>query len=116
VKALVVGLGEWISGAVDAELGGPVMIVKESAKAMRHGWTEWLKLLGMLSAYLGAFNLIPFPALDGGRLMFLGYELATRRRPDAQIEAKIHVVGLLMLLGLMFYVTVFNDFGLGGTK
>ena len=83
---------------------------------MKHGWTEWLKLLGALSAYLGAFNLIPFPALDGGRLMFLGYELATRRRPNAKVEAQIHVVGLLMLLGLMFYVTVFNDFGLGGPK
>jgi regulator of sigma E protease len=116
VKNLVVGLGKWISGTVDAELGGPVMIVKESARAMKHGMTEWLKLLGALSAYLGAFNLIPFPALDGGRLMFLGYELATRRRPNARVEAHIHVVGLMMLLGLMLYVTIFNDFNLGGSK
>jgi regulator of sigma E protease len=114
VKNLVVGLGSWITGAVDAELGGPVMIVKESARAMKRGMTEWLKLLGALSAYLGAFNLIPFPALDGGRLMFLGYELATRRRPQARLEAHIHFVGLVLLLGLMLYVTIFNDFKLGG--
>jgi regulator of sigma E protease len=102
-------LGRYITGKVKGELGGPVMIVKESARAVSRGVPEWLLLLGALSAYLGAFNLIPFPALDGGRLMFLGYELATRRRPDAQVEAKIHMVGLVMLVGLMFYVTVAND-------
>ena len=67
----------------------------------------------MLSAYLGAFNLIPFPALDGGRLVFLGYELTTRRKPNARVEAHIHVVGLMMLLGVMLYVTIFNDLKLG---
>jgi regulator of sigma E protease len=112
VKNLVVGLGKWASGKVDAELGGPGMIVKESARAVKRSITEWLFLLGALSAYLGAFNLIPFPALDGGRLMFLGYELATRRKPNARVEAHIHVVGLMMLLGLMLYVTIFNDFKL----
>ncbi len=118
VQSLIRGLGEWISGKVEAELGGPVMIVKESARAVSRGITDWLYLLGALSAYLGAFNLIPFPALDGGRLMFLGYELATRRRPNARVEAHIHVVGLMMLLGLMLYVTIFgpNDFNLGGSK
>ena len=116
VKGLVIGLGKWISGQVEAELGGPVMIVKESARAVRRGLPDWLYLLGALSAYLGAFNLIPFPALDGGRLMFLGYELATRRRPNARVEAHIHVVGLMMLLGLMLYVTIFNDFNLGGSR
>jgi regulator of sigma E protease len=118
VQRLVVGLGRYVSGKVDAELGGPVMIVKESARAVRRSFSEYLELLGALSAYLGAFNLIPFPALDGGRLMFLGYELATRRRPNAKVEAHIHVVGLMMLLGLMLYVTIFgtNDLNFGGTK
>ena len=44
--------------------------------------------------------------------MFLGYELATRRKPNARVEAQIHIVGLMMLLGLMLYVTIFNDFKL----
>lgn len=113
VRNLVVGLGKWLSGKVEAELGGPVMIIKEGARAVRHGLADWLLLLGALSAYLGAFNLVPFPALDGGRLMFLGYELTTRRRPNARVEAHIHVVGLMMLLGLMLYVTIFNDLNLG---
>jgi regulator of sigma E protease len=113
VKNLIVGLGRWVTGKVKAELGGPVMIVKESARLVHRSIFDWLLLLGALSAYLGAFNLIPFPALDGGRLMFLGYELATRRRPNAKVEAHIHVVGLMMLLGLMLYVTIFNDLALG---
>jgi regulator of sigma E protease len=70
-------------------------------------------LLGMLSAYLGAFNLIPFPALDGGRLVFLVYEAATRRRANQTIESAIHAVGLVALLALMLWVTIFKDIGLG---
>jgi regulator of sigma E protease len=59
----------------------------------------------MLSAYLGAFNLLPFPALDGGRLLFLGAEAISRRRPDAKIVAHVHAIGLVMLLMLMVVVT-----------
>lgn len=116
VRDLVVGLGKVIRGKAEAELGGPLMIIEEGAKAVKRGLADWLLLLGALSAYLGAFNLIPFPALDGGRLGFLGYELATRRRPNARVEAHIHVVGLVMLLGLMLYVTIFNDLNFGGGK
>ncbi|MSP24377.1 MAG: RIP metalloprotease [Myxococcales bacterium] len=116
VKTLVTTLADLVQRKVDAELGGPVRIVQDSARMVRRGVPDWLHLLGVLSAYLGAFNLIPFPALDGGRLVFLGYELATRRRPDARFEAKIHIVGLMMLLGLMLYVTIFNDLNVGGTK
>jgi regulator of sigma E protease len=116
VKNLVVTLGEWISGKLQAKLGGPMMIIKEGAGAAKRSMADWILLLGAISAYLGAFNLIPFPALDGGRLFFLGYELTTRRKPNARIEAHIHIVGLVMLLGLMIYVTIFNDFNLGGGK
>ncbi len=96
-------------------LGGPGAMVGAAATAAKNGPAELVEFLGQLSAYLGAFNLIPFPALDGGRLIFLGYEAATRRRANPRIEAVIHGVGLIMLLGLMGYVTVFNDV-LGGAK
>lgn len=113
VKNLVIGLGQLVTGKVEGELAGPVGIVKETGKAAQRGWAELLFILGAISAYLGAFNLIPFPALDGGRLMFLGYEATTRRRPNARIEAHIHAIGLVMMLGLMLYVTVAKDFGIG---
>lgn len=113
VENLVVGLGQYITGKVEGELGGPGRMIKETAQQAKRGWPDLLEFLGALSAYLGAFNLIPFPALDGGRLMFLFYEATTRRRPNARIEAHIHAIGLVMLLGLMLYVTVANDIGLG---
>lgn len=113
VKTTVIGLGQLVTGKSEGELSGPVGIAKQTANAAKKGWTDLLELLGALSAYLGAFNLTPFPALDGGRLMFLGYEAATRRRPNARIEAHIHAIGLVMMLGLMVYVTVAKDLGFG---
>jgi regulator of sigma E protease len=62
----------------------------------------------VLSVALGLFNLLPLPALDGGRLMFLGYEVITRRRPNERFEAMVHTVGLLLLLGVLVLVT-FRD-------
>lgn len=109
VKGLVVGLGQLLTRKEEVQLSGPTEMVKQTANAAKSGWVDLLEFLGILSAYLGAFNLIPFPALDGGRLLFLGYEAATRARPNAKVEASIHAIGLLMMLGLMFYVTVAND-------
>ena len=53
-------------------------------------------------------RLLPIPALDGGRLMFLVYEGVARRKPNARIEAHIHAIGLLMFLALMVVVSVFD--------
>ncbi len=113
LKDLVLGLGEWLRKRTVEDLGGPKKMVEATAEAAKSGWADFFEFMAALSAYLGAFNLIPFPALDGGRLIFLGYEAATRRRANPRIEAVIHGVGLIMLLGLMGYVTLFNDFRLG---
>ncbi|HEU4405100.1 MAG TPA: M50 family metallopeptidase [Polyangiaceae bacterium] len=111
VTDLVRGLGRWVTGKQKAELGGPAAIVKEGAKAARLGTGELLFFLGFLSANLAGFNLLPIPALDGGRLLFLGYEAVTRRRPDAMVEAHVHLVGFFMLLALMVVVTYGDLFG-----
>jgi regulator of sigma E protease len=108
VRDLVVGLARIITGKERPQLTGPVGIVKVTGRAAADSWTTYLLFLGMLSAYLGGFNLVPFPALDGGRLMFLSYEAVSRRRPNARIEAQIHAVGLLMLLALIAVVSVFD--------
>jgi regulator of sigma E protease len=108
VKGLVVGLGKIITGQERPDFKGPVGIAKEASKAAKNGAAEFLWLLGVLSAYLGGFNLLPFPALDGGRLAFLSYEAVTRRKPNARIEANIHALGLLMLLTLIAVVSFFD--------
>lgn len=108
VERLVVGLARIILRKEKADLAGPVGIVKIAGSAADRGMDEYLDFLGMLSAYLGGFNLLPLPALDGGRLAFLFYEAITRRRANARIEAGIHFVGLVMLFALLLVVTVFD--------
>jgi regulator of sigma E protease len=98
-------IGRVIAGKEKLQVNGPVGIVKETARQAHLGPGVLLRFLGMLSAYLGAFNLLPFPALDGGRLLFLGAEAVSRRKPDAKVEARVHAVGLLMLLTLIAFVT-----------
>jgi regulator of sigma E protease len=101
----VVEIGRVIAGKSKLQVSGPVGIVKEAARQAKTGPGDLLQFLGMLSAYLGAFNLLPFPALDGGRLLFLGAEAVSRRKPDAKLEARVHAIGLLMLLTLIAFVT-----------
>ncbi len=109
VANLVVGIGHMIARKVKPELSGPVGIVNEIAEAARRSFADYLQLVAGLSAYLAGFNLLPIPALDGGRLLFLSYEAATRRRANARVEAGIHFVGLAMLLMLVAAVT-YADF------
>lgn len=104
------GIARLISGQEKPSISGPVGIVKETAKVAKVGGGELLQFLGALSAYLGAFNLLPIPALDGGRLMFLAAEAVSRRKPDAKVEARVHAVGLLMLLGVILIATYADIF------
>jgi regulator of sigma E protease len=108
VKNSMIGLGRIILGKEKADLKGPVGIVKETSKAAQAGWLPLLSFLGILSAYLGGFNALPFPALDGGRLAFLGYEAITRRKPNTRVEFMVHAFGFVMLLTLIAVVT-FSD-------
>ncbi len=105
VAGIVIGLARMIAGKEKPELAGPVGIVRETAGRVRSGAGETFIFLGILSAYLGGFNLLPIPALDGGRLLFLLFEAMSRRKADAKIEAKVHAVGLLMMLTLIAFVT-----------
>jgi regulator of sigma E protease len=106
--AMVIGLGRVITRKDKAELRGPVGIVNEAAGQIRKGWESGVEFFVILSIYICVFNLIPFPALDGGRLAFLLYEFVARRRPDAKIEARVHMVGLLALLTLFIPLFFFE--------
>lgn len=99
------GLYDVATGKAKAELGGPVRIVEEFSAAFESGFVEGIELLMVLSVYLALINLFPLPALDGGRLVFLGYEMVTRRRPNPKIEATVHMVGVLLLFVVMVLVT-----------
>jgi regulator of sigma E protease len=70
-------------------------------------------MLILLSVYLGLFNLLPLPALDGGRALFLGIESVTRKRVNPRIEAAVHTAGFVLLLGVLVIVSVKDVFGKG---
>lgn len=106
VYALFATLAEVFVHRETPEVSGPVEIVKDVARAVDMGVADALDVLGKLSAYLAIFNLLPLPALDGGRLLFLVYEAVARRKANAKAEAMVHAAGLLMFLTLMVVVTV----------
>jgi regulator of sigma E protease len=107
-EEIAVGLYEVITGQAKAEVKGPVGMTQMVSGAFSAGWESALELVMMLNVYLGLFNLLPLPALDGGRLVFLGYEMATRRRANPRVEATVHMVGILILAIIMVLVT-FKD-------
>lgn len=100
------GLYMWITGQLQAEMQGPARIVKHIATSIESGLLSFLKTAALISTLLGMFNLLPLPALDGGRLTFLGYEALSRRRASARVEELVHGYGMLALLVLIALVTV----------
>ena len=76
------------------DLGGSIMSV--------------LSWIGMLTVNIGLLNIIPLPALDGGRIAFIAYEAITRKKPNAKVENTIHTIGLFLFMAL-FVVVAFND-------
>ncbi len=95
-----------VFGDEKADPGGPIRMVEEFHRAFSLGLVPGIQLLMVLSVYLGLFNLFPLPALDGGRLVFLAYELVTRRRANPKIEAMVHMAGIMALGVLMILVLI----------
>jgi len=98
---------------VHADLSGPIGITKQIAKAASRGPVDFLGILILLSVYLGLFNLLPVPALDGGRAVFLAIESVMRKRVNPRIEAAVHTAGFVLLLGVLAIVSFKDIFGKG---
>jgi len=106
---ILAGLGQMVTGRQRAELRGPIGIAEEMAKSARAGAAPFLTMVWFISIVLALFNLLPIPALDGGRLVFLVYEIVARRRVDQRVESFVHLVGFVLLFGLLLAVTLFGD-------
>ncbi len=104
-KLIGKGLYDIITGRQKGELSGPVGIATIAKKSFDAGWIAVFNFMMILNVYLGLFNLLPLPALDGGRLVFLGYEMATRRRANPKVENTVHMVGISLLMLVMVLVT-----------
>lgn len=110
---ILAGLSDMIRGRVQPDLEGPIGITKKIAKAADRGAVDFLGIIIVLSVYLGLFNLLPLPALDGGRALFLGIESVTRKRVNPRIEAAVHTAGFVLLLGVLVVVSFKDIFGKG---
>ena len=104
-------IGQLITGEVSTEnLTGPVGIVYIVGDTAKRGVIYLAQLTAFISLNLAIVNMLPFPALDGGRLLFLVIRKFTGRTISDETEGKIHFVGLMLLFGLMIYIT-FQDVG-----
>lgn len=96
------------SGVKITDLSGPVGIFNLFTQLVQgeDAFANVLRWTGLLSVNIGLINLLPFPALDGGRLAFIIYEAITKKRPNAKVENIIHNVGFFILMGLFVFVAI----------
>ena len=96
--------GKIISGALSAQesLSGPIGIMQAFGNTW--DWERFWQLTGVLSLVLAFMNLLPIPALDGGHVMFLSYEIISRRKPSDKFLETAQKVGMVFLLALMVFI------------
>lgn len=112
VKLVYQSLWQIITGKIGIrEMSGPVGIVNEVNTAVNSGSMSWLyviNLVALLTINLGVFNLLPIPALDGGRILFVLWEMITGKRIPPDKEGIVHAIGMALLL-LLVLVISFSD-------
>ncbi|MEK7672939.1 MAG: RIP metalloprotease RseP [Patescibacteria group bacterium] len=94
--------------AVPEGVGGPVGIYNQTAGFIEEGFVSVLVFVAMLSLSLAVINILPIPALDGGRLLFIFVEFILGRKINQKLETRIHLVGYALILLLIIRIT-YND-------
>lgn len=111
-KLILKSIKMMFSGSFKMEyLSGPVGVVQLIGSESSKGFLNFLQILGLISVNLGVFNLLPIPALDGGKFLFLLIEAFRGKPIDEKIEQGLSLIGISFLFSLMIYVTIFNDIG-----
>ena len=117
IRSTLLSLKELVTGGLGMkDLSGPVGVVdaigstyeESKSEGMLTIWVNMLYMAALLSANLGVMNLLPLPALDGGRLVFLIIEAIRRKPVNRQIEGMVHFAGLMVLM-LLMVVVMYND-------
>ena len=87
------------------QMAGPVGIVTEIGNAVQQGFLDVLFLAILISLNLGVVNLLPLPALDGGRIVFVLWEMLTKKKLKPEQEGIVHFIGFILLIIFMLYIT-----------
>lgn len=98
----------FIGNGVGADVSGPVGIAIFTKKVAGLGWVYILQFTAILSVNLGVINILPFPALDGGRILFIAIEKIKGSPVSQKVEQTFHMVGFILLITLLILVT-FRD-------
>ena len=108
-KSLFVAIGQIFTGSVGVDnLSGPVGMVQMVNETTTYGIWYYGFLTAMICMNLAIVNMLPLPALDGGRIIFVLVTMFTGKEVSPRVEGTIHFIGIVLLLGLMVYVS-FND-------
>ncbi len=104
VYKMIVGL---FSGQVPKDVSGPLgMYEATSSIRMNQGFLAMVHFFGVVSVNLAIVNVLPFPALDGGRIIFVFYELLFKKKANKKFESLVNNLGMMVLLGLILLVTI----------
>ena len=106
-KMMVEVLGGLVTGKVGLDqLTGPIGIVVAVGETAEHGFIYIVQLTALISLNLAIVNLLPFPALDGGRLLFLLIRKITGKAISEVVEGRIHFIGIIILFAFMALITL----------
>ena len=111
-KEIVSGIFKMITMKVKANVAGPVGIATISGEAFSAGFWNFIAFIAMINLNLGIFNLLPIPALDGGRIFLTLPELITGKKLPAKFENTLNYFGFLLLIALILFVTGFDIYKL----
>lgn len=107
IKMIWESLYDLVSGRYGAEaISGPIGVTKVLGEAASQNIANFVYLAVIISMNLGVMNLLPLPALDGGRLVFQTIELVTRKKIKPEIEGYIHFAGIVILMLFMVFISV----------
>lgn len=105
--AILGGFWELMTGKVGMDqLSGPVGTVSAVRQAVKYGWRDVLSLMALLTINVGIFNLLPIPALDGCKLLFLLWEALTGHPVPDNVQGFVNTAGMVALMWLMILVTM----------
>lgn len=108
IGLIILGIVQMITGAIAPDVVGPVGIAQEVGRAAQVGLIPLMNLTAFISINLGIINLLPLPALDGGRLLFIFVEMIRGRPVDPKREGFVHFIGFVLLMVLIVFI-IYRD-------
>ncbi len=113
IKVITDSIADLFGGRYGADaVSGPIGMAGAVGEATKSGFSSLLYLFTLITMNLGVFNLIPFPALDGGRIVFTLIEMIFRKPIKKEVEQGINTAGIMLLMALMLFITLKDIIGL----